>query len=148
MALLIERVLFLKDTELFMEVEPAVLVHVAEQLEPRAFRAGDPLVRAGEKVGGIHVIREGRVEVSQMRGERRLNIAELGAGDSVGELSALNETPATADCRALEDVATFFLPSHVLAALLHRHPRLAIGLIRLLSRRLVSTTLRLGAGGD
>lgn len=143
MALLIERVLFLKNNALFMEVEPTALVHVAEHLESCSFGRGRLLVQAGDRVGGIHLIRAGQVEVSQMRGDELVRVATLGLGDSVGELSAFNETPATADCRAVDSVDTYFLRTQVLAGLLHEHPRVAIGLIRLLSRRLMATTLKL-----
>jgi len=142
MALLIERVLFLKNNALFMEVEPTALVHVAEHLESCSFAQGRLLVHAGDRVGGIHLIRAGRVEVSQVRGGEFVPVATLCPGDSVGELSAFNETAATADCRALQPVDTYFLRTQVLAGLLHEHPRVAIGLIRLLSRRLMATTLR------
>ena len=142
MAALVERVLFLKETSVFLEVEPTVLVHVAEQLEERAFRAGAHLLEAGRKSGGIHVVRSGRIEVAQARDGRAVRIASLGPRDSVGEISALDDTPATADCRAITDVQTYFLPDAALAVLLHEHPRLAIGLIRMLSQRLAATTLR------
>jgi CRP-like cAMP-binding protein len=142
MALLIETVLFLKETQVFMEVDIAVLLHVAEKLENRSFLASQPLVQAGQQSGGLYLIAKGQVEVTQARKGRNLRIAVLGPRDSIGELSALNDTPATADCTAITPVSCYFLPSAVLANLLHQHPRLSIGLIRMLSHRLMSTTLR------
>lgn len=142
MASTIERVLFLKETQLFVEIEPAVLVHLAERLEERSYAAGEALVREGTSGAGIHLVRSGTLEVTQRRGEERVHIAQLGPRDSVGELSALNETPASADCVALSDVQTWFLPTTALSHLLHQHPRLAIGIIRVLSQRLMTTTLR------
>jgi hypothetical protein len=142
MASLIETVLFLKETQVFMEVDVAVLLHVAERLEAKTITASQPVVRAGEKSGGLYLIKSGQVEVTQPRKGKNLRIAVLGPRDSVGELSALNDTPATADCTALTPVDCYFLPTSVLATLLHQHPRLSIGLIRMLSHRLVHTTLR------
>lgn len=142
MALQIETVLFLKETQVFMEVDIAVLLHVAEKLEARSYLSGQPIVQGGQKSGGLYLIAKGQVEVTQPRKGRNLRIAVLGPHDSIGELSALNDTPATADCTALTPVEGYFLPSAVLAQLMHQHPRLSIGLIRMLSHRLMSTTLR------
>lgn len=143
MASVIERVLFLKETPVFMEVDVSVLVEVAERLEPRSLAAGEQLVTAGERAAGLYLIDSGRVEVSQERDGKPARIAELGRHDAVGELSVLNDTPATADCTVVTPAEVYFLPTAVLADLLHQHPRLAIGLIRMLSQRLVATTLQI-----
>ncbi|MBL9036903.1 MAG: cyclic nucleotide-binding domain-containing protein [Archangium sp.] len=142
MASLVERVLFLKETQVFMEVDISVLMHVAENLEAKTFNAGVELLKAGEKSGGLYLITDGKLEVSQKRDGRRIGITTLGPRDSVGELSVLNDTSATADCTALTPVKAFFLSGSVLSNLLHEHPRLSIGLMRMLSHRLMSTTQR------
>ncbi len=128
-----------------MEVEPTVLVALAEKLEERTFAAGTTLVSAGARSEGIHLIRVGRVAVAQHRGSERVAVATLGPRDSFGELSALNATTATANCVAETAVSTFFIPAEVLSHALHEQPRLAIGVIRMLSQRLTETTLKLGA---
>lgn len=142
MASLIETVLFLKESQVFMEVDIGVLLYVAERLVKREFLASQPIVQTGERSGGLYLISKGQVEVAQPRAGGNVRIAMLGPHDSIGELSALNDTPATANCTALTPVECYFLPSAVLSHLLHQHPRLSIGLIRMLSQRLMSTTLR------
>jgi hypothetical protein len=136
----IERVLFLKETQSFMEIDPATLVYVAENLEVESYPTGGVIIRAGTKTGGIRLIRSGLVEVTQPRDGRPARIATLGRHDSMGELSALNDTPTTADCTAATPVECFLLPNRLLVRLMHQHPRLAIGLIRMLSERLMATT--------
>jgi uncharacterized protein DUF5995/cyclic nucleotide-binding protein len=143
MSSLIERVLFLKETPVFMEVEPGPLMQLAETLEQTRFEQGAFLIRNGERSGGIHLLRRGEVEVRQERDGKPVPIARLGENESLGELSALNDIPATADCVALTPVEGYFIRASVLAEALHQHPRLGIGIIRMLSRRLMATTLRL-----
>jgi len=145
MTSIIERVLFLKETQIFMEVDVPTLVYVAENLEARTYEVGDTVVRSGGRSGGLFVIAAGAVEVVQRRDGHEVVITKLGPRDSVGELSALNDMAATADCRALTRVECYLLPTPVLTDLLHQHPRLAIGLISMLSKRLSDTTLRVGA---
>ncbi|MEX2619008.1 MAG: DUF5995 family protein [Egibacteraceae bacterium] len=146
MAQLIEQVLFLKSTAVFLEVDPASLLPVAEELQECTFGAGTAIIRSGDWADGIHLITEGRVRVTQDRDGRRVDVADLGRGDALGELSALNDAPATADCTAVTPVRTVFLATGVLAQLLHQHPRVAIGLVRVLSQRLTTTTLMLADG--
>lgn len=142
----IERVLFLKETSIFMEVDVPALVHVAERLEDRTYEAGERVVRQGEPTGGISLLRTGQVTVSQRRDGEAVTVATLGPRDCVGELSVLNGAPATAYCTASTPVTCWFLPSGVLSDLLHQHPRLSVGLLRVLSQRLVATTRQVPGG--
>jgi CRP-like cAMP-binding protein len=136
----IERVMFLKASEIFMEVDVPVLVNVAERLDERRYAPGTVFIRTGEPTGGIHLIESGDVVVSQERDGRALTITTLGPHDAAGEISTLNGSPATADCTARSEVRCWFLPAPVLAELLHQHPRLGIGLLHVLSQRLAATT--------
>jgi CRP-like cAMP-binding protein len=146
MTSMIERVLFLKETNVFMEVDMATLVHVAERLEPRTHGEGEVFVRQGEPTGGVYLIETGQVAVSQVRDGESVPIATLGPRDSVGEMSVLTDEPAIADCTASTPLTGWFLPSRLLSGLLHQHPRLGVGLVRVLSQRLMATTQRVGAG--
>ncbi len=137
---LIDRVLFLRSTTLFAEVATADLLRVAEALEPREHPDGAVLVAEGARAEGIHLIVDGRVHVSQTRSRGELPLFAFGRGESVGELSALTDEPSVLRCRAAGPVRTWLLPTPVLARLLHRHPRVAVGLLRKLSTRLALTT--------
>ena len=141
---LIDRVLFLRSTALFTEVATDDLLRVADRLQARRYPAGSTLVEEGARSDGIHLIVEGRVVVSQTRRDGQIPLFAFGPGESVGELSALTDGPATSMCTAGTDVRTWLLPTAVLAELLDRHPRVAVGLLRMLSRRLVLTTQLVG----
>jgi hypothetical protein len=140
MSTTIERVLFLKETQAFMEVDLGVLVSVAERLVVERYAPGAVLLREGEPSPGIRFIVSGTVAVSQARDAGPVEIATLGPHDTIGEISTLNATDATADCTARTAVECLVLPREVLTALLHQHPRLAVGLLRTLSDRLIATT--------
>ena len=99
---------------------------------------------AGVRSDGVHLIVDGQVEVSQTRRASVVPLFSFGPGESVGELSALTDGPATSTCTARTDVRTWLLPTAVLAELLDRHPRVAVGLLRMISRRLVLTTQLVG----
>ena len=146
MTSLIDRVLFLKETQAFLEVDPAVLVHVAERVREESLPAGTRLVAQGAPADGIRFLMEGEVEVRQDRAAGQAVVARLTRPAAIGELSTLNVTAATADVVAVTPVRTLLLPGEVLLELLTQHPRLAIGLLRTLSERLIATTRRLEEG--
>ena len=137
---LIDRVLFLRSTRLFSEVATADLLRVAEHLQPCDVEAGEVLVAEGAHAEGIHLIVEGRVHVSQTRQRGMVPLFAFGRGESVGELAALTDSPSAVECRADTAVRSWLLPTEVLSRLLHHHPRVAVGLLRMLSQRLVLTT--------
>lgn len=147
MTMLIDRVLFLKETQVFLEIDPSVLLDVAERMREEVFVAGSQVVVEGAPSDGIRFIVEGTVEVRRRQGDRSTVVATLGAHDAIGELSTLNATPATADCVACSDGRCLVLPAEVLLDLLTQHHRLALGLLRTLSERLIATTQRLEATG-
>jgi hypothetical protein len=148
MTSLIDRVLFLKETQAFLEVDPAVLVHVAERMREEALPVGTRLVTQGAPAEGIRFLMEGEVEVRQARAAGHAVVARLTRPAAIGELSTLNATAATADVVAVTPVRALLLPSDVLLELLTQHPRLAIGLLRTLSDRLIETTRRLESAGS
>lgn len=143
MAALIERTLFLKDSRLFAEVEAADLLALAEELEERNHDADDTILDEGELPSGLHLVVEGEVRVEQARHASRVVVAQLRRGDSLGELSILTNAPATAACVASTPVTTLFVPQSVLTNLLLEQPRLAVGMLRVLSERLAATTRRI-----
>lgn len=140
MSELIDRVLFLKTTPVFMEVEAGALLAVAEELQPMTFEPGEAILRESEPSNGVHLVAEGMVAVVQDHNGSPVKVADVGPGGALGELSALNGTPAVATCHAVVQTKTLFLPTAVLARLLHQHPRVSIGLLRHLGQRLEATT--------
>lgn len=147
MTSLIDRVLFLKETSVFLEVDPSTLLHVAERMQEETIASGAHVVVHGSPSDGIRFITDGIVEVRQDRGGRSTMVARLERLAAIGELSTLNATAATADCVAVTPVRCLLLPADVLLELLTQHHRLAIGLLRTLSDRLIATTQRLESVG-
>jgi EAL domain-containing protein (putative c-di-GMP-specific phosphodiesterase class I) len=64
--------------------------------------AGDLLFREGDPPDGAYVIESGRIEVSTVKDGHRVVLSELGAGDLLGEMAVLDESPRTATALALE----------------------------------------------
>jgi CRP-like cAMP-binding protein len=65
-------------------------------------------------------------------------LAELGAGDVIGEMGLLDNAPRSATVTALEDTETLELHATVMALVVMQYPQVAAALLRILSRRLRS----------
>lgn len=146
MAALIERTLFLKESPLFVEVEAADLIALAERLVERVHASGGTIVAQGDLPSGLHVVVEGEVSVEQQRATGSVLIATMHRGDAIGEVSLLTNAPTTANCIARGAVKTWFIPQREFIRLLQEQPRLAVGLLRVLSERLAETTKKLEGG--
>lgn len=68
---------------------------------PSLLKAGDTLIAEGQEIDGIYIVLDGKLSIttSSARGE----IARLGCGEIVGEISFLDSRPPSASVIALED---------------------------------------------
>lgn len=113
--------------------------------EIRHFRTGQMLAREGEIGRAMYVILEGRLRSSVCRGNRRVELAEMGRGDVMGETGLFSQW-RSADVEALSDGRMIEFETDDLERLRRRYPKTAATLFRNLNRlqadRLVRTTGR------
>lgn len=90
------------------EREQAAVIALCDEVE---LGAGEMLMRQGGPVRGLHLILEGAVEVVLHVNEEAHEVAVLGPGSVVGELSMLEDGQQSgADVRALTDVRAGLIP--------------------------------------
>ncbi|HEX2165095.1 MAG TPA: cyclic nucleotide-binding domain-containing protein [Thermoanaerobaculia bacterium] len=105
----------------------------------RRLVAGEALIRQGEPIDDVFIVLTGRLRVV-LGGERR-EIALLGAGEIVGEMSFVDARPPSATVEAVEPAQVFAVPRSRLAARLESEPAFAARFYRALAIYL-STTVR------
>jgi hypothetical protein len=88
-------------------------------------------------------IESGNVEVLRGQGSDTLLLAELGAGEVVGEMALLTGNPRSATVRALTDVNLWAMSQADFEKVVGTYPHLALALGRLLSERLSNTDARI-----
>ncbi|HEV8672276.1 MAG TPA: cyclic nucleotide-binding domain-containing protein [Candidatus Limnocylindria bacterium] len=129
----------LAGVALFRELPEPGLQTLAERGRPRRFATGNVIMRQGDASDVLHVITRGRVRVERgQAGETPLVLAELGAGDVIGEMGLLDHAPRSATVTALEDTETIEIHATVIALVVMEYPQVASALLRILSRRLRS----------
>ena len=129
------RIPFLRNMAIFRELPEEDLTLVASTAQAVSFDEGAFLVREGEVGHDLFIVLEGTAVVR--RGGRI--VAELGAGEVIGELAVLDRAPRVADVVARTRIRALRVEGAQLQELLGRQPALAHGIIGILSRRLRDT---------
>lgn len=112
--------------------------HVAELARralARQYGAGCPILRRGDRVPGLMVVRYGLVKIS-VRGDSERVIRLAGAGESFGEAALFLGEPLPVDVTAVADTAIVIVPAEPLLALFESDPRFARGLLAAVCLRL------------
>src|SRR5919198_3681263 len=103
----------------------------------RAYGPGVTLFHEGDDTGPVVVILAGRVKVATAGGGgREAIVAVRGPGDLIGELSAIDGGPRSGTVTTLEPAEVLLVPGSAFAALLERHLRIALVLLRMVAGRL------------
>src|SRR5947209_4638050 len=115
------------------------------QAGERQFPPGHVLIAEGEIPEHVFVIISGRVRVIEAMPDAQTEVVlgELGPGEIVGELGILTERPRSATVVVLERTRCLALRRFHFLQALERSPALALGLAKLLARRLYDSDRRI-----
>ena len=73
-------------------------------------KKGDILFREGEPSDCMYVIKSGKLAIMKTKGAGEILLAEIGAGDMVGEMAFFDNKPRSAGAKALADTVVIELP--------------------------------------
>jgi CRP-like cAMP-binding protein len=128
----LEKVLVLRDSSLFMGLSGEELYPVAEIAQASFLSAGDVVIREGDPGDALFVVARGTVQV--MKGSAR--VRGMGPGQVFGELALLDGAPRAATVVAETEAQLLRIPRAEFEALLDESPELARGVIRTLIQHL------------
>ena len=138
----IERVLFLKSADIFSAIASEDLVPVATVAEEVSFQAGETFIRQGDHGDCLYVMVDGEASVV-VRGAGQ--VAVRGPRSAMGEMALLSDRPRSADCIAITDITALRIDRDAFWELLTERPPLALGVIKVLVRRLDEATQKLSS---
>ncbi len=130
-----ERRSALARVELFAPLEDDDRELVADAMRRVRFAAGEEMIRQGEAGGSLYLVHEGEVAVRLSVDGVEREIAHLGPGQVVGEMSLMTGEPRTATCLAHTDVVCWVIDNRVLRPLLAARPKLVEEISLILARR-------------
>jgi CRP-like cAMP-binding protein len=107
----------------------------------RTFAPGEALMLQGGPSDTLYIILRGRVRVELSHRDllEPIEVAELEAGEVVGEMGMLDRQPRSASVIAVEETETVELAAAQLEVVLQNHPEVTRALAGVLSRRLRDT---------
>jgi CRP-like cAMP-binding protein len=132
------------DAEFLHTLTPAESDALEDMGEPGTYAPGAVIFEQGGTADCVLLVRSGRVRVSAQRaGGEEIVLAERGPGELLGDLSGIDGQARSASVTALEEVRGLVVPLRAFRSFLMDHPRAAISLLELLSRRLREAEARL-----
>jgi CRP-like cAMP-binding protein len=138
----------LASIDLFRELDPAALAEVERRVRMRTFKAGQTVVGYQDDSHELCFIVSGRLKVTLFsESGREIEFRELGAGQSFGELSAIDGQPRSANVIAQSESVVGTMTAPEFLSTLRQHPAVAMAalrkltvLVRLLSDRVQEQT--------
>lgn len=123
--------------EAFSRLSPPALEALSAAAETRRIKGGDVLVRYGEEADTLYLVSAGRFNVQLPNGRV---VAEIEAGEPVGELAFFSGGTRTADVRATRDAEVYALTREGYDAVAAKFPEFTNTILSYVSRRLVRAT--------
>lgn len=112
-------------------------------LEKRRFEPGETIIRENDLGETAFIIEQGRVEISHQVGSERVQLAIVGPGETLGEMSIVDDKPRSATAIALDPTVVSEIHQDDLYESLQTDPKLAIMLLKSLFERLREANARL-----
>jgi CRP/FNR family transcriptional regulator, cyclic AMP receptor protein len=122
-------------SHLFKSLDDAGRKDLIESGFVMRFDAGDMILRQGDPGDTMFLVLEGTVRVETETPGGTIQLAELGRGACLGEVSVLTRGPRTATVSALTPVTTVTFARHRVERLLAQHPRVRALLEALIAGR-------------
>ena len=117
---------------LFRDADKKALGHLASAVDEVTIDAGHTLISQGHNHTEGFVIEQGQAEVV-VDGEV---VAEIPAGEMIGELGMFIRGPASATVRAKTDMTVLVLPYNRVDQILEENPAMVLGVAKELAGRL------------
>ena len=112
-----------KTSPIFRAVEKEQLRPLVARFKEVEAERGTRLQLEGKRASGLHVILDGRCEVSRLVDGRRVVVSELNAGDTFGGTSFLTGECAATTVTARVRTTTLCVPRAAASDLLNGHPQ-------------------------
>lgn len=144
MADFFDRILILKSTSIFSEVNTDDLRVVVEEMHEEAYFHGEHVFEINDPSDRMYIVLTGKIGISIHRDPRVKDfVTEVGPGECFGEMGPLDGSPRSGTAHVIEDALLLYLDKLKLHGLIASYPELALGLLRGMSMRVRQTSAKL-----
>ncbi len=97
------------------------LDYLVQEAKLKCYCVGDVLFREGDEADGLYMIRRGSVTVSRMNSGKEIVLAYVSAGNYVGEMALVSNSPRSATVRAASPTEAVLLEAERVRSVLERN---------------------------
>lgn len=138
---LFEKIILLKKSDIFNEINTDDLRFVADALEEAEYFKGDRIFEKNDMGDCMYVVLSGVIGISLDKdsGDDEF-IAMVREGECFGEMNLIDDLPRSASAVVVEDAKVLMLSKFRLRGLMMSYPDLGMGMLKALSLKLRRTT--------
>lgn len=134
----------LLESDLFRGLEPEEMDQIAGRLPMATCRPGQLIYEPGATGEALFVLKAGRVRLYRITPDgRKLVLMTIGPGTVFGDMSVLGQSMVGSFAEAVESSVLCVMSRVDIESVILEHPRVALRMIQLLSRRLEDAERRL-----
>ncbi|MCA9667321.1 MAG: cyclic nucleotide-binding domain-containing protein [Myxococcales bacterium] len=124
---------------LFAPLDPARRRELMQMFETHLYADGDVVLAEGDVSPGLHVVLSGAVHVTKDDDGEQMTLADLEAGEVFGEISLIQQSPATATVHAVRKSVVLLLPRQAFNARVGEFPEVLTHVYKLSQARKEAT---------
>ena len=102
----------------------------------KLFKAGDVIIRQGDKGDCMYVIQEGEVEITRESDGREMRLAVAKEGDIIGEMAIFDSEDRSATVTALGEVRALTVDKKNFLRRVHEDPSIAYRVVETMAKRI------------
>jgi CRP/FNR family transcriptional regulator, cyclic AMP receptor protein len=129
----LDRIQFLKTVPFFDRLSNRQLKTVSDIMFERSYDTDESIFEEGQPGAALFLILDGKIAIEIYRETSTTRLAVLESGAFFGEMALLDDTPRSANARALEPTQTLALYRNDLNDLAHRDAKTACQIFRSLA---------------
>ncbi|MEE4111696.1 MAG: cyclic nucleotide-binding domain-containing protein [Desulfobacteraceae bacterium] len=134
---LTDKILHLKNIEIFADLSVNELAAVASVTEEAAFDEMEMVFREGDIGDTLFLVLEGEVAViKDCNSEREFELDSIGPGDYFGEMALFGDDRRSATIRVKKNARFLTLNKQELQEIVREYPQIALHVCRVLSMRI------------
>jgi signal transduction histidine kinase len=130
-------VVSLEKSKIFGQLKGDELAALKRMAREQTFAPGQEIFKEGDAGETMFVVKDGLVEISVLVGQNVRHVfSQVEPGDMFGEMAVLEDKPRSACAVARGETRVYVLPRKEVLNLVEHSPRLGLGFLREISRRL------------
>ena len=132
-----EKILLLKEIEIFSGLGPSELAAIASVTEERDYAEDMTVITQNDAGESLFLIIQGRVQVIMEEAEgKEVPLNNIGAGGAFGEMSLIDDNPRSATIRTVEPCRFLILHKQEFKEIAMEFPRVTLQICSILSQRI------------